>query len=545
VRGGSAGRGSELHEIIVPLFVTDGGGIAVTGVDNQVIRQGRQFPQGGGQGARIATGQIGAPGGSAKEGVAHEEGVIVFELVAYAPGGVAGGFDDGPAGAGQREDLSFGNVDDGGFRFVGGLIKAGQVVAGAEAPLGVAGMNVDRRRMNGGQARQRGDVVDMSVGQQIGHDDCARFPEPRGQLRGVVAGIDDHGFAGVGVGHEETIFFYETGDACFYVHGMKPPDSQGCVKDGAGAVLTVSGLGVGYFPESGCRLEVVEGVNLCLRAGRTTALVGESGCGKSITAAALGGLLPRGMARDRGEIRWADGMERGPGRGLAYVFQDPGECLNPVFTIGNQIREVLPREDRGRAAARMEELLRTVGFEDPERVQASYPHQLSGGMQQRAMLAMALAGRPRVLVADEPTTALDVTVQALILRLLAEVQRREQLAVLLITHNLGVVAEIADEIHVMYAGRMVEQGPVDLLRDPLHPYVRGLLKALPRLRGEAGRLEGMEGSVPPLGRRPAGCRFHPRCPWARAMCAEREPDMRVRDGGHAVACWACAEGGWA
>ena len=325
---------------------------------------------------------------------------------------------------------------------------------------------------------------------------------------------------------------------------MKPTDSSGRVKGGTDAVLTAAGLGVGYFTENGRRLEVVGEVELRLRAGRTTALVGESGCGKSITAAALGGLLPRGMSMDRGEIRWADGAERGPGRGLAYVFQDPGECLDPVFTIGSQIRETLPKEERGRAPERMAELLRTVGFDDPARVLASYPHQLSGGMQQRAMLAMALAGRPRALVADEPTTALDVTVQAKILRLLADLQRRENLAVLLITHNLGVVAELADEVHVMYAGRIVESGPVELLRDPRHPYVKGLLKALPRLDG-SGRLEGIEGSVPPLGRRPAGCRFHPRCPLARETCREKEPELKASGAGRAVACWACGEGGWA
>ncbi len=325
---------------------------------------------------------------------------------------------------------------------------------------------------------------------------------------------------------------------------MKPTDSNGRVKGGTEAVLTAAGLGVGYFAEDGRRLEVVGEVELRLCAGRTTALVGESGCGKSITAAALGGLLPRGMNRDRGEIRWADGVECRPGRGLAYVFQDPGECLDPVFTIGNQIRETLPKEERVRAPERMAELLRTVGFDDPARVLASYPHQLSGGMQQRAMLAMALAGRPRVLVADEPTTALDVTVQAKILRLLADLQRLENLAVLLITHNLGVVAELADEVHVMYAGRIVESGPVELLRDPRHPYVKGLLKALPRLDG-SGRLEGIEGSVPPLGRRPAGCRFHPRCPLARETCREKEPELKASGAGRAVACWACGEGGWA
>ena len=326
---------------------------------------------------------------------------------------------------------------------------------------------------------------------------------------------------------------------------MKATDLNRRVKGGTDAVLTAAGLGVGYISEGGRRLDVVEGVDLCLRTGRMVALVGESGCGKSITAAALGGLLPRGMRLDRGEIRWAAGVPCGPGKGLAYVFQDPGECLDPVFTIGNQIREVLPKEERSCAGERMDELLRTVGFDNPVRVLASYPHQLSGGMQQRAMLAMALAGRPRVLVADEPTTALDVTVQAKILRLLADLQRRENLAVLLITHNLGVVAEVADEVHVMYAGRVVESGTVELLRHPLHPYVKGLLKALPRLDGNAERLEGIEGTVPPLGRRPAGCRFHPRCPLARAICKEREPECVESAPGHVVACWACEKGGWA
>jgi oligopeptide/dipeptide ABC transporter ATP-binding protein len=309
--------------------------------------------------------------------------------------------------------------------------------------------------------------------------------------------------------------------------------------------LTVSGLGVGFFLETGRRLDVVEGVDLCLRAGGQPRWWGRAAAARASRRRRWGDCCRGEWRWIAASPQWAGGVERGPGRGLAYVFQDPGECLDPVFTIGNQIREVLPGTERDRAAERMADLLRTVGFEDPARVLASYPHQLSGGMQQRAMLAMALAGHPRVLVADEPTTALDVTVQATILRLLVDLQRRENLAVLLITHNLGVVAEIADEIHVMYAGRIVESGPVELLRKPLHPYVAGLLKALPRLDGGAARLEGIDGSVPPLGRRPAGCRFHPRCPLARAVCAEREPPLRERAGGHAVACWACEEGGWA
>ena len=325
---------------------------------------------------------------------------------------------------------------------------------------------------------------------------------------------------------------------------MKATHSNEDVKAGTDVVLTVTDLGVGFFPDSARRYDVVRGVHLTLRAGQTTALVGESGCGKSITAAALGGLLPRGMVQDEGEIRWAAGVESRPGRGLAYVFQDPGECLNPVFTIRNQIHEVLPAEERGNAEERLVELMRQVGFAEPARVLASYPHQLSGGMQQRAMLAMALAGRPRVLVADEPTTALDVTVQAQILQLLKDLQRQENLAMLLITHNLGVVAAMADYVHVMYAGQIVEAGPASLLQAPRHPYVQGLLRALPRLRGPRQKLQGIEGSVPPLGQRPEGCRFHPRCPVARDICRQREPEWKAVDDQHAVACRAIGADGW-
>ena len=322
---------------------------------------------------------------------------------------------------------------------------------------------------------------------------------------------------------------------------MKATNPREIVKAEGAVVLRAEGLGVGLRAGER-RVEVVEDVELALRAGRTTALVGESGCGKSVTAAALGGLLPPGMRMDEGRLVWVE-EAGGGGRKLAYVFQDPGVCLNPVWTVGNQIREALPRGERRRWRERLGELLEQVGLAESSRVLASYPHQLSGGMQQRAMLAMALAGRPRVLVADEPTTALDVTVQAKILELLADIQREEKLAVLLITHNLGVVAEIADEVHVMYAGRIVESGPVGLLRAPGHPYVKGLLRALPRIEGGA-RLEGIEGAVPMPGRRPPGCRFHPRCKLARAVCAERAPPWTDCGGGHRVACWAAGPEGW-
>ncbi len=313
---------------------------------------------------------------------------------------------------------------------------------------------------------------------------------------------------------------------------------------GAGeCVLSAKGLTVGFRDAEGRRVPVVEDVSFELRAGRMLALVGESGCGKSVTAAALGGLLPRGMSLDAGKIAAAPGILRA-GRGLAYVFQDPGECLDPVFRVGRQIIEAMPREDRRRSRERLMELLGQVGFHEPERVAKSYPHQLSGGMQQRAMLAMALAGRPRILVADEPTTALDVTVQARLLRLLADLQREENLAVLLITHNLGVVAEVADEVLVMYAGRAVERGPVSMLASPRHPYVEGLLKALPRLGRDAAPLEGIPGQVPALGKRPAGCPFHPRCPLAREECMERMPEWSEEGGdGHGLACLVRGGGG--
>ncbi|MBR4251900.1 MAG: ABC transporter ATP-binding protein [Kiritimatiellae bacterium] len=301
-------------------------------------------------------------------------------------------------------------------------------------------------------------------------------------------------------------------------------------------VLSARDLRIVYrAPGAAAPVPVVEDVSFDLHPGRMLALVGESGCGKSVTAAALGGLLPRGMELASGSIDAAPGVLRA-GRGLAYVFQDPGECLDPVFRVGRQIVEAMPPADRRHSADRLRALLVQVGFHDPDRVARSYPHQLSGGMQQRAMLAMALAGRPRILVADEPTTALDVTVQARLLRLLADLQRSGNLAVLLITHNLGVVAEVADDLLVMYAGRAVESGPVSLLSSPRHPYVEGLLRALPRLAPDAPPLEGIPGQVPALGRRPAGCPFHPRCPLARPECATAVPHPTRGPAGHTVAC---------
>ena len=303
--------------------------------------------------------------------------------------------------------------------------------------------------------------------------------------------------------------------------------------------LSVRGLGVSMGDA-----EVVAGVDLELRAGCMTALVGESGCGKSVTAAALGGLLPRGMRVTSGVWGAPDGkgglreVRAGAG-GLAYVFQDPGVSLNPVLTVGTQVGEALGLAGWGRRgrAAEILRLLRETGLEDAERTARSYPHELSGGMQQRVMTAMALALRPSVLVADEPTTALDVTVQAKILRLLKDLQDKERLATLLITHNLGVVAEVADEVAVMYAGRLVETGPVaEVLRHPAHPYVKALLRALPRLDSADGALEELPGRVPPPGKRPPGCRFAARCAMGAAECRAAEPEWREVGPGHRVAC---------
>ena len=290
----------------------------------------------------------------------------------------------------------------------------------------------------------------------------------------------------------------------------------------AAPALAVRDLAVHAGP-----VEIAAHVNLTLYPGRMLALVGESGCGKSLTAAALGDLLPPGLTATAAQ---PSTLRAGP-RGLAYVFQDPGVHLNPVLTVGTQLAEALAAAavPRRQHRDRLLDLLARVGLPDPPRVAASYPHQLSGGMQQRVMIAMALALSPRALVADEPTTALDVTVQAKILQLLRHLQLVENLAVLLITHNLGVVAQVADDMAVMYAGRIVEQGPVpDVLRHPAHPYVRALLRALPTLHGAdtAAPLHEIPGRVPPPGARPPGCPFAPRCVAAQPDCSLAELSLR-------------------
>ena len=289
-------------------------------------------------------------------------------------------------------------------------------------------------------------------------------------------------------------------------------------------------------------------VDLMIGHGEAVGLVGESGCGKSLTALALGRLLPGPAVRQASGSITMDGCElnRLPeekmrswrGRRIAYVFQEPAAALNPVQTLGAQIMEVLRLHRPAEAVVReVDRLLELAGLRDPQRVRVSYPHQLSGGMQQRAMLAMALAGCPDLLVADEPTTALDVTVQAQIMELLHDLRSRLGMSLLLITHNLALVARSTSRLYVMYAGQVIEQGPTrEVLVHPAHPYTRALLRAVPRLRGPGGVLQGIAGSVPQGYRRPAGCVFHPRCEDAQPLCRERAPVLSPVETGRQVSC---------
>ncbi len=315
-------------------------------------------------------------------------------------------------------------------------------------------------------------------------------------------------------------------------------------------ILELVDLTVEIATEEGV-IRPVDGVSFGVAPGRTLAVVGESGCGKSLTALAIMDLLESGSARiPKGEVRFAgqdlrrrSRRERADLRGdrLAMIFQEPMSALNPSMTIGDQIGEVLIRHRGVTRAAALEEavaLLRQVGIPAPERRVQDYPHRLSGGMRQRAMIAMALACRPQLLIADEPTTALDVTVQAQILDLLQRLQQETGMALILITHDLGVVAELADEVVVMYAGRVVEKAPVGrLFAEPQHPYTIGLLGAVPRLDAPAESLAVIDGLVPSPLAPPAGCRFNPRCPFAIEICRNEAPALTTLAPGHEAACW--------
>ena len=312
-------------------------------------------------------------------------------------------------------------------------------------------------------------------------------------------------------------------------------------------LIRVEGLRV-HFRTRGRPVRAVDGVYFDIRAGETVALVGESGSGKSVTALALTRLAPEPPARYVGGVVMVGGQDvlgmnesrlrALRGNEIAYVFQDAATALNPVFRVGWQILESL-RLHRPEDATTEEvlRLLRLVGIPDPELRRKAYPHQLSGGMQQRVMIAMALACRPRLLIADEPTTALDVTIQAQILELLRSLQQEFGMALLLITHNLGLVADLAHRINVMYCGRVVESGPVrEVLSAPRHPYTQALLNAVPRLEGGRGRLPGIPGAVPNPASIPDGCPFHPRCPRVREECRLADPVEQGADGGRSFRC---------
>ncbi|HET6731285.1 ABC transporter ATP-binding protein [Mycobacterium sp.] len=315
-------------------------------------------------------------------------------------------------------------------------------------------------------------------------------------------------------------------------------------------LLRVDDLRVGFATEDGV-VQAVDGVSFELAAGEVLAIVGESGCGKSVTAQTLTGLTRAPNARITGSVSYRgrelnglddDQLRDVRGEEIAMVFQDPMSSLNPVYRIGDQITEMIhahrdiSRED---ATARAVELLASVGIPNPQRRIRSYPHEFSGGMRQRVMIAMALSLEPKVLIADEPTTALDVTVQAQILRLIDDLNRERELAVILITHDLGVVAEVADRVVVMYAGQIVEDGTLDeIFYDPQHPYTWGLLGSLTRLdQPRGGRLPQISGQPPSLLDPPSGCRFAPRCPHVFEMCSEIPP-LEPRAGGtHLDRCW--------
>ncbi|HZQ62483.1 MAG TPA: ABC transporter ATP-binding protein [Casimicrobiaceae bacterium] len=316
------------------------------------------------------------------------------------------------------------------------------------------------------------------------------------------------------------------------------------------SVLEVRNLRTAFATDSG-EFTAVDGVSFSVEAGRTLGIVGESGCGKSVTALSIMGLVPQPPGRIvGGEILFqgrdllkldAQEMRELRGNEVSMIFQEPMTSLNPAFPVGEQIAEVLLRHRRiGAKEARQQaiEMLRRVRIPTPERRFHDYPHRLSGGMRQRVMIAMALACGPKLLIADEPTTALDVTIQAQILELMRVLREETGTAIILITHDLGVVAEIADEVAVMYAGRVVEYAPVQkLFADPQHPYTIGLLGSIPRLHGEQQRLAVIEGQVPSPGTRVAGCRFHPRCPFRVRRCVADDPPLASVHPDQRAACW--------
>ncbi len=315
-------------------------------------------------------------------------------------------------------------------------------------------------------------------------------------------------------------------------------------------LVRVRDLRTSFYTDAGVA-RAVDGVSFDIEAGKTMALVGESGCGKSVTSLSILRLIPNPPGRIEGGSVEFNGVNlldltepemRGMrGNNISMIFQEPMTSLNPVFRVGGQIASAIRvHKDVSKAEARNQaiELLEKVGIPAPESRVDDYPHQLSGGMRQRVMIAMALACGPKLLIADEPTTALDVTIQAQILDLLQALQAETGMAILLVTHNLGIVADVADDVLIMYAGKIVERGPIgEVYKAPQHPYTIGLFESLPSMHHRGDRLATIRGQVPAATRFPEGCRFHPRCAHAMDVCKTREPAMIEQSDVHRVACW--------
>lgn len=321
-------------------------------------------------------------------------------------------------------------------------------------------------------------------------------------------------------------------------------------------LLKVKNLKTYFYTEDGV-VPAVNGVDFHINKGETLGIVGESGCGKSVTSMSVLRLIPTPPGKiEDGDIEFLGTkilelsekeMMAIRGNEISMIFQEPMTSLNPVFTIGDQIGEVLRLHSelsKSKAKEKCIELLKTVGIPRAERVVSEYPHSLSGGMRQRAMIAMALACNPKLLIADEPTTALDVTIQAQILQLMKNLQKDFETSIMFITHDLGVIAEMADRVIVMYAGKVVEEASVvELFDKPLHPYTQGLMKSKPSLDTAQNRLYAIPGVVPNLLKKPKGCLFNPRCQFAMEICREKEPDLKTLKANSKVRCWLHDEGG--
>lgn len=322
-------------------------------------------------------------------------------------------------------------------------------------------------------------------------------------------------------------------------------------------IISVKNLHVNFYNNNRCN-QVIRGVNFDLKKGKILCVVGESGCGKSVTANAIMGLLPDLSRIEQGEIHFYDNdqdiridqlprkgkaMRKIRGEGIAMIFQDPMTSLNPVFTVGYQINEALlchhQANNKKDATSKSIELLKQMGIPLPEKRVGEYPHQFSGGMSQRAMIAMAMSCHPKVLIADEPTTALDVTIQAQIFELMQKLKDQEGTAILLITHDMGVVAELADEIAVMYMGNIIESGDAhSVMKNPSHPYTKALLDSIPVLgRGKDQDLQPIRGSTPDPYNRPKGCQFAPRCDYCSECCTQQMPEEQIIEPGHMCRCF--------